>query len=176
MIEFRGTVSDKFKLYLVKWNLYGSAISFSVATIIVGILITIVALLWEKAFLGFTVICAIGAIFWFIPVMMFSTRAGRKKFMAGMENSVPIKVSINNEVMTVEYDEISDDMFGEKEFIIPLSAVKKVVDVGDWYHFIGFEVKGKGLYCVCQKDLLTKGTLEEFEELFADKIVRKKKS
>ncbi len=54
-----------------------------------------------------------------------------------------------------------------------LSNVKKVVDMGEWYK-IYFYFPYKSNLFICQKDLLVKGTIEEFEELFSDKIIRKK--
>ena len=54
-----------------------------------------------------------------------------------------------------------------------IDSVKRVVDYGEWYDFV-FYYSDRDLYFVCQKSLLTKGTLEEFEALFEGKIVRKK--
>ncbi len=52
-----------------------------------------------------------------------------------------------------------------------LSAVERVLDYGAWYVML-FDI-GNGARCyACQKDLLTQGTLEEFEALFEGKIER----
>ena len=59
-----------------------------------------------------------------------------------------------------------------KILIKPISKVKKVVDCGDWY-FIVFKFLEFSNALACQKDLITKGTIEEFEALFEGKIVRK---
>lgn len=53
--------------------------------------------------------------------------------------------------------------------------VKKVVDYGVFYDII-FYFPNKWGNCVCQKDLIVKGTLEDFEKLFEGKIVRKIKN
>lgn len=43
---------------------------------------------------------------------------------------------------------------------------------GEFYDII-FYFSNKVLNCICQKDLIVEGTMEEFEKLFEDKIVRK---
>lgn len=52
-----------------------------------------------------------------------------------------------------------------------IESVKKVIDYGDFY-FVAFSKLLVVEDIVCQKKLLTKGTLEEFESLFEDKIFR----
>ena len=52
-----------------------------------------------------------------------------------------------------------------------LYDVKKVIDYGVFYD-IKFYFPWEQEY-MCQKDLIVEGTIEEFEELFADKLVRK---
>ncbi len=50
--------------------------------------------------------------------------------------------------------------------------VKRVTDRGNFYE-IEFYFPPKMVTCICQKDLLVSGTIEEFEKLFEDKIQRK---
>ena len=54
-----------------------------------------------------------------------------------------------------------------------ICAIKKVKDFGDYYAMTlpGICVIISG-YFICEKDLLTNGTIERFEELFDGKIVR----
>ena len=54
-----------------------------------------------------------------------------------------------------------------------ICAIKKVKDFGDYYAMTlpGICVIISG-YFICEKDLLTNGTIEQFEELFDGKIVR----
>ena len=73
-------------------------------------------------------------------------------------------------------------IFVEDEYIIcvtdkyvetkAISVVKQVRDFGDFYDLV-FPVGNVSDRFVCQKSLLSKGTLEEFEALFKGKIVRK---
>ena len=54
-----------------------------------------------------------------------------------------------------------------------ICAIKKVKDFGDYY---AMTLPGicaiVSVYFICEKNLLTKGTIEQFEELFDGKIVR----
>ncbi|MBE6542805.1 MAG: hypothetical protein E7675_00240 [Ruminococcaceae bacterium] len=52
-----------------------------------------------------------------------------------------------------------------------IDGVKNVKDYGEWYEINFSGVKHKGFF-VCQKDLLTKGSIEEFEKLFEGRIER----
>ena len=54
---------------------------------------------------------------------------------------------------------------------VPFDSVLEVIDMGAWYKFkYNLTIN---VFTVCQKDLIVEGTIEEFEELFADKLVRK---
>ena len=55
-----------------------------------------------------------------------------------------------------------------------VDKVKRVTDRGNFYE-IDFHFPPKMATCICQKDLLVAGTIEEFEDIFKDKLVRKKK-
>ena len=76
---------------------------------------------------------------------------------------MPSQISMDDEYIeytshrTKEYRRISD--------------VKVVRDYGDFYDVI-FPVGKISDFYVCQKDLLTQGTLQEFEKLFEGKVVR----
>lgn len=55
---------------------------------------------------------------------------------------------------------------------IPTDKVKKVLDYGEFYYIMvnRFDFVN-GVFC--QKNLITEGTIEEFEAIFKDKLVRK---
>lgn len=67
---------------------------------------------------------------------------------------------------------------GKRDFTLPVSSIKQIVDYGEFYYiklnFVSF--LGSGLtdfnIFVCQKDLIVKASLSEFEKLFDNKIVR----
>ncbi len=52
-----------------------------------------------------------------------------------------------------------------------LSSVKEVLDYGEFYQLV-FRLDGASNLFICQKNLLTIGTLADFEWLFAGKIVK----
>ncbi len=51
------------------------------------------------------------------------------------------------------------------------SDVKTVRDFGEFYELV-FPISNMGTTFICQKNLLTQGSLEEFEQLFEGKIVK----
>ena len=55
---------------------------------------------------------------------------------------------------------------------VSTGEVKKLVDYDKYYYIL---YGGANRAIICQKDLLVEGTIEEFENIFAGKIVRKLK-
>lgn len=60
----------------------------------------------------------------------------------------------------------------DAQFVRSVDDVKKVIDGEEWYH-IKFYFDARSPYFICQKSLLRQGTLQQFEQLFADKMVKK---
>ena len=56
-----------------------------------------------------------------------------------------------------------------------IEHVEKVIDKGAFYVFKFNSTNGWG-NCICQKDLMVEGTIEQFEEMFKEKIIRKTKN
>ena len=78
-------------------------------------------------------------------------------------------INFENETITVVFNHQQGAVESYK-----ICKVKKVVDYGRYYYVFLYRLDpSKGI--VCQKDLLTEGTIEEFEELFKEKIIRKSK-
>ena len=76
-------------------------------------------------------------------------------------------------------------VFSDDEYIVAIQGngkeeckhiadVKSCVDYGEFYQLL-FPIGNISYSFICQKNLLTKGTLEEFESLFEGKIIRKTK-
>lgn len=80
------------------------------------------------------------------------------------KSTIPKRICITDNKMVC----ITDD-FTEKRSV---ELVKKVYDYGEFY-FISFYFGKISCYFICQKSLLTQGTIEDFEKLFDGKIVRK---
>lgn len=99
------------------------------------------------------------------PVMMFFK--GKKE----RKRITPILVEVNHDyvVSTTVKD----------EYRRPIRKVQKVIDQGDFYELkFGWLLNGGFMKesFICQKDLLTEGSLNEFESLFEGKIERKKET
>ena len=69
-------------------------------------------------------------------------------------------------------DEESIACTTDKEIVTKwISDVKQVIDHGEFYELV-FPFGKISTNFICQKNLLTKGTLEEFEALFEGKITK----
>ena len=75
------------------------------------------------------------------------------------EKITPQKVYIENDMIVSKSNAAVDTRF--------MKDVKEVRDYDEFYYFV---FKAYSYRFVCQKDLLTQGTIEEFESLFAGKI------
>lgn len=156
MIVFSGAVSDNARFFMKKLEARMLIIVTSIVSIIFCIPIVLLCIYvdWISVimFIPFVFAVLSGVFYRVIPTDLKKIR-------------MPTKVSIMSDIMIssgkdFEYGRYYDD-------------VKKVVDYGEWYHMV-FYFPHKIVYYVCQKDLITEGTIEEFEELFKDKLVRKK--
>lgn len=164
MIEFKGELSKENKLYLIKRDAIGLFIISIIMALIMGIPMLIVGLVWEKVFLWFSLMAFMMPIILGLSLILLIIPKSREKLANEIRPNTPIKVTIIDDIIEAEYE--------EKYIEIMVSEVRKVIDVGDLYILVGYPSRD-GHYWACQKNLLTKGTLEEFEELFADKLVRK---
>lgn len=121
---------------------------------IIGCIITIiVALIWDLLALLFLIFFVVFAVMCWLP-------------QKGIAQRAPKSVTIDNGTIEVKSSLIYQTR--------TLDMVKAVKDMGDWYVF-DFFLPNKSGYFICQKSLLVEGTLEEFEQLFEGKIVRKTK-
>lgn len=81
------------------------------------------------------------------------------------KRSIPKKVIINEGVIT----SVSDKTIISKN----ITQIKEIHDYGEFYYLVLSKIYIDAVF-VCQKNLLSKGTLEEFELLFKDMIIKKK--
>lgn len=82
------------------------------------------------------------------------------------EKITPQRVYIENDIIISQSNALVESRF--------LTDVKEVRDYGEFYYFV-FPFGKYSYRFVCQKNLLSQGSLEEFESLFEGKIVRKTK-
>lgn len=152
--EFEGELSPQNKHYIKNQQLIMIhkivlfvAIFWSLCVILLGLIID---LLWLYLLLGIVI---------FEGLMLY----------CGLKFKIyPIKITIYNDyisVITKSINKISNEGCG-------IDNVSVVKDIGNAYS-IKFKGTKSFRYCVCQKDLLTKGSIEEFEKLFCNLIKRK---
>lgn len=153
MIEFCGEPTNKCKEYRLKVEAKIGFISALVPAILVCIPVIIAIFLWDWLFS-----LAIPVLVLF--VMLASRRPSKKVYSL----ILPSKVYIQENTINSE-----SEKFYEKRLI---SDVRKIVDMGEWYQTV-FNFPHKSAHFICQKNLITTGTIEEFEELFKGKIERK---
>lgn len=164
VIEFSGTICEQARLDRM-----------SRVNKIVGVLLAVFELIMLAALFVFVVyeiydwvlqgvLCVVlGAVSLFLSFRPNKTE--RLCYPTYLE--LPITITITNEMVANSYFKKS-----LTTGVRPVEKVKKVIDVGDWYYII-FKFGDIGNSWVCQKDLLTKGTIDDFEKIFDGKIVRK---
>ena len=150
MIEFRGELSEECKRYLLYQQ-------FSMAFFFVPLLLIVFGI--PAIILSFTHDWIFSLI---IPFFIFAGFMGgmppRKKDYSVM---MPSRVYIEDELIVSESDRFHHERM--------VSEVVKVIDWGNFYEF-RFSPRLRGV--VCQKDLISSGTLTDFEDMFHDKIIR----
>ncbi len=164
MIEFKGTLSDKCRKFITKRFCklisYLMVITMAIVMIVLGIGGVIIE---SKFLIDFSMLY--GAIMIFVlpifTIWIFSTKKGRQEY-------IPERIYINADGGTLG---VSGKKFKRTH---STNDVKQIVDYGEWYVVVFF-FGSKDLSFVIQKDLITKGTIAEFENLFSDKIVPAKK-
>ena len=153
MIVFEGALSEASKKFMLKEHM---KTAWTIATIVT---IPFMAFwIWMSvavsiALLGFGII---GCPLSFVCIVL-GMRPEKKHYGTIMPGSV-----------IIEEDVISAELVNTC-LTRNLEDLKRIDDYGEWYYF-RFYGSGRG-YFICQKDLITEGTLEEFEKIFEGKIV-----
>lgn len=151
MIKFCGEISESSKQYLIKKE------SKSCFVVIVGSLLLCIPFILLSILKDWIFIIAI------IPFIFLSIVSIKPPQSKTLDLIFPTSIVIKDDIIISQ----------GKEFSISnqISYVKKVIDNGDWYHII-FKFPHKSFRYFCQKDLLIDGTLEDFERIFKDKIIK----
>lgn len=155
MIEFKGELSGNAKKFILKNQVQIQSKSSIATSIIFSVPVIALAYYVHIAVLLFFIPLALLILFSILP----PGKSSQKIF-------VPQRIFIDKTEGTIVHQCEKIERFHM------ISSVESVIDYGDWYYFI-FGVGDRDPYFVCQKDLLTKGTLSEFEELFEGKIERR---
>ena len=163
IIEFNGELSQESKRYILKQQHKIGVICYFITFILFSAFILFFG--YTTGTITYLLPFEILFLIWIIIMIMFPKLNISQKIM---KEYYPRQVIITKE--EISFENISYESYCCKKLI----DVKKVIDCGNFYYFKFYFPFNHN--CVCQKDLITKGTLEEFEKLFEDKIVRKTKT
>ena len=154
MIEFNGYITGASRKFFFK-----KLIScFQNATIFAFTMVLPFIILLVKTFQALSILYLYIAIFacLMIAYRILIPKAGK--------STIPKRIYIMDDKMVCIADNFTENR--------SVDLVKKVYDYGEFY-FISFRFGKISCYFICQKSLLTQGTVEDFEKLFDGKIVRK---
>lgn len=154
MIEFSGTISKNCKNYIKNREKKISFVGLSGACLV--FLIPFIILSFKNQ-----IFLLVVATLLFLPLFAFSPISERS-----LQSSIPEEIKINNNIIISKGKNF--------EYKRQTSSIKKIIDFGDWYH-VFFNYANRCENFICQKDLIKEGTIEDFEKMFEDKIVRKTK-
>ena len=155
MIEFKGDLSKECRDYILNFHQLMSMIvvTFSVMPFIIADIVF--SINKDLIFLIFM------PIFVFIIVGAYFVKPKGEL----LEKMMEYYVAIDTENVIYE---------GNGRYLeIKIDDVKKIIDYGNFYK-IKFYFPNTGRSLICQKSLITGGTIEDFEQLFGGLIVRKK--
>ena len=158
MIEFKGKLSKKCKRYI---QIQESKIHVKIFTL------TFIVL---SPFLGFlfNILDPLPAILIYIACYAVSVAMSFLfPLFTDYDKSLPNQITI-----CVEEDVIKS-ISQQQTFEMQISNIDKIIDMGDWYLIHFDSGPNRPPRFVCQKDLITSGSLDNFEELFKEKITKK---
>lgn len=156
MIEFKGYLTGKSQKFfcnqIVKFQqkliILTLIPGFVVLTIVFYVVFDVIAL-YPEVIISEIILLALALL---LPKIQ--TKKEKEK-----EKITPQKVFIDNDMIISESNAAVDTRF--------MKDVKEVRDYGEFYYFV---FKAYSYRFVCQKDLLTQGSTDEFETMFAEKI------
>ncbi len=152
-IEFKGELSENCKNYILKTNSKIARLSALIVCIPFAIIDVWISISFDLIYLIV------------LPVLVLIVAlAGVKPDKKTYKSIFPNRVMIEDEFLSSESEEFSETR--------TIYQITQVIDYGDWYK-IYFSSPNKSQRFVCQKNLLRQGTIEEFEVLFYDKLVKK---
>lgn len=154
MIEFSGTLCEKCQKRINIKQTRCNMIVILIISLLFCIPVTIAVIklnpIWAIAYLWFCLFVGVSAI---LPP--------KRQW----EKICPSQIVINDDCLCATGKDFSKSR--------EISQIRKIYDHGDYYEFVF-----KSFPCfifLCQKDLIVNGTIEEFEERFADLIIHKVK-
>ena len=154
MIEFNGCLTGASEKFLFEKLIK----SFQISTIFAFTMVLPFIILLVKTFQALFILYIYFAFFLGLMILY------RIIIPKAIKSGIPKRISIMDNKMVCVTDKFTENR--------SLELVKKVYDYGDFYFISFYFGKISGNF-ICQKSLLTQGTIEDFEKLFEGKIVRK---
>lgn len=156
MIEFYGNMSDRCKQYILKKESKVGLLSGFITAAIFSIPMIILTFTIHWIFILTLPVLAILAILASMP-------PNKKNYNLIIPTKIIVDINEKTIIST------SEKFYIEKS----ISDIICINDMGEWYHiYFGEKIDRVGRF-VCQKDLIHGCTLEEFENFFKQKIIRK---
>ncbi len=147
MVRFEGQLNEECKKFLKRQKFFAPVVSIAFSFTTTAPIIIVFALAVTK----WIFLCLILLLAFFI-YQYYYDRMG-----------YPISIIVDQDYVKG---------IGEKqyqEYSTSIEKVVEVIDMGSWFRIkLDFKIN---MFLICQKDLLVEGTLEEFEEIFKDKLV-----
>ena len=162
MFEFYGVLSSE---CIQKISKRENLCAFLTTSIILLLLLsaTIPLIIFKldgyKEFIGFTIFLFI------IDILILFCKPRSLTFKLSRK----VTIDIENNKITREIE--GYNKAGLKPKTRKISSIKKIIDYGDWYCIVF--VMDPSDTIACQKNLMTKGTIQDFEETFKNKIINK---
>lgn len=155
MIEFNGYLTDNTEKYFYKKTVkFGQIIILaSLALLLPG---AIALAIYGRLEIFLEIFGGVSVILILTTIILKSKNSGRAY--------TPKRIFTDGESITCISDKYTETKF--------IEDAKVVYDKGDFYDIV-FPIGNYSEKFVCQKNLLVKGTLEEFEALFEGKIERR---
>lgn len=165
VIEFSGTICERARLD--RANRISKIVVIPLAVIAALFIVAIVLCsVYSALVLLYIFAIDLVVVAWIIILLFFPIKELRLTYWNYL--TYPITITFTEKTVTNSYFSKNIPILGTKS----IDSVKRVLDVGEWY-YIFFKTGDTTHSWVCQKDLLTKGTIEDFEKMFDGKIVRK---
>lgn len=156
MIEFTGYLTDVAEKAFIKETrktvLLGACIVIPLT--LPSIFLIGMCVLHDNAFIYAMLVALI------IGIIIILVPKGKKEH----KSMLPKRIYVDKKHIVCVSDRYSDSRL--------LADVQKVLDYGNYYR-ICFPFGKSSEKFICQKDLLTRGSLDEFEKLFEGKIIKK---
>lgn len=152
MIEFKGNIDGDCKRFLLKRHVKSTTICMLIVATFFAIPVILTAIFWKPI-----------ALLFLIPLFCLVIAATLTPNKKEQKMLLPKRLYIDMEEEAIVAE------FEKTERFHMLYSVNKVLDYGEWYYFV-FNYENRDESFICQKNLITQGTLEVFEKLFVDKL------